>query len=95
MNHQQKVKSTTDLVPEYAASCWHNTGVPRPGLLRLTATGRSDGCCFGKKLNWGVDQMVPINTLRQTDIGFTGMDSNTQVSVSEQHYTAQTRKSVV
>ena len=31
-------------------------GVPRPGLLTFTATGRSDGSSFSKKLNLGVDQ---------------------------------------
>lgn len=95
MSHQQKIKSTADPVPGHTTSLQHNTGVPRPGLLMLPAAGRSDGSSFGKKLNLGLTKRVTISTLGQTDIGFTGMDSNTQVSMSEQHDTAQTRKSVV
>jgi len=56
MSHQQKIKSTADPVPGHVASLRHSTGVAQPGLLMLTATGRSDSSSFGKKLNLGADQ---------------------------------------
>lgn len=56
MRHQQKTKSTADPLPEHAASIQHNTREPQSGLVTLTATRRSDGSSFGKKLHLGADQ---------------------------------------
>lgn len=44
---------------------------------------------------WGLTKKVTINTLEQIAIGFIGIDSNSQVNMSEQNNTDQTRKSVV